>query len=192
MGESLVTGDEGLPAAVFIYKADGSTTAAWQSVKQIADREGAIRGELHASKAPFVKALGAWNQSVDPVNAFLCIYSHAGVKGIAPVSKPNRGDIIEWHELADALSHGVRYLWLLGCGTDHAHAAWADRLVPVAHHSLSTLESANWQPFIEFFAQEISVDEIVSADELMSPLRAVAPTLADHTIYRTNEKWSPQ
>lgn len=188
----MVIGAEELPAAVFIYKGDGSTAAAWHSVEVIADHEGWVRGELHHSKAPFLQALETWNLLVDPVDSFLCIYSHAGENGIAPVQRPNASDVVQWDELADALPRGVRYLWLLGCETDHAHIAWAERPVPVAHHCLSTLASVNWQPFIEFFAREISVEEILSPDELMARLSADNPVLASSTHYSTNAKWLPR
>jgi hypothetical protein len=189
---SLILGAQGLPAAVFIYKNDESVAAAWDSVQEIATREGAIRGELHHSKASFLQALKAWNLSVDSVDSFLCIYCHAGERGIAPLNTPDRRDIIQWDELADALPHGVRYLWLLGCETDHSHNAWAERSEPIAHHCLSTVASAYWQPFIEFFAREISVEEILSQDELMARLKAEEPLLASKTQYSSNVKWQPR
>jgi hypothetical protein len=91
----LVIGAETLPAAVFIYKGDGNTAAAWRSIEEIANHEGSIRGKLHHSKGLFLQALEAWNMSVDPVDSFLCIYSHAGARGIAPVNTPSASDIIQ-------------------------------------------------------------------------------------------------
>jgi len=188
----LVIGAEGLPAAVFIYKGDGTRAAAWNSAETIAAHQGAIRGEIHQSKASFLPAIRAWNLSVDPVNSFLCIYSHAGETGIAPVRTPELSDIIEWDELAGALPRGVRHLWLLACETDHAHNAWAERPVPLGHHCLSTTASAKWQPFIQFFAREISTEEILSPDELIARLRADEPLLASKTQYSSNPKWQPR
>lgn len=134
--------------------------AAWNAVNKIAAREGALRGELHDSKVPFLEGLNSWNQSLDPTNSFLCIYSHAGKSGIAPSNYPTREELVRWEELADALPRGVRHLWLLGCDTSRALEVWDERPAPVAHRCLVTTESKLWQPFIEFFAREISVREL--------------------------------
>jgi hypothetical protein len=192
MEDTLILGAQHSPAAVFIYKSDQSATDAWDSVIEIAAQEGAIRGELHDCKVSFLEGLTAWNLSVDPAaDSFLCIYSHAGKAGLAPSRRPPLGDVVQWDELADALPRGVRYLWLLGCGTDYSQDVWDARAKPVAHRTLSTLESAYWQPFIRFFAREISTDDIASQNELMDRLNADAPLLASKTTYSTNTNWKP-
>ncbi len=189
----MIVGTKDLPAAVFIYKGDQSVTDAWNSVIEIAGQEGSIRGELHNSKASFLRGLTAWNSSVDPAaDSFLCIYSHAGKAGIAPSGGSPLGDLVKWDELADALPRGVRYLWLLGCGTDYAQDVWETRAEPVAHRVLSTSESAYWQPFLKFFAREISTDDIAFTNELMERLRTDAPLLASKTTYSTNPNWKPR
>jgi hypothetical protein len=101
-------------------------------------------------------------------------------------------NMIPWDELADALPRGVRYLWLLGCETDYSHDTWDKRVVPVAHRKLSTPESAYWQPFVMFFAREISTDNIESQDELMNRLKTDAPLLASKTTYSINTNWKPR
>lgn len=188
----MVIGDQDLPAAVFVFKTDKTVAAAWDAVSKIADQEGALRGELHDSKVPFLEGLNSWNQSVDPTNSFLCIYSHAGKSGIAPSDSPTRDEIVRWEELADALPQGVRHLWLLGCDTNRALDVWDDFPVPVAHRCLFTTESKLWLPFIKFFAHEISVQNIHSSDELVDRLKADAPELASLTTYSTNPNWKPR
>ncbi len=188
----MTVGAQDLPAAIFVFKNDQTVAEAWDAVNKIADQEGAIRGERHGSKASFLEALESWNELVDPVNSFLCIYSHAGRTGIAPSRTPPRDDLVSWEELANALPRGVRHLWLLGCDTSVALESWGDLPVPVAHRCLVTVESEKWQPFIKFFAREISVDEIHSSDELVARLRADAPELASLTTYSTNLNWKPR
>lgn len=188
----MVVGDQGLPAAVFVFKSDTTAAAAWDAVNKIADQEGALRGELHDSKVPLLEGLNSWNQSVDPTNSFLCIYSHAGKSGIAPSDSPTPEEIVGWKELADALRRGVRHLWLLGCATNRALDVWNDSLIPVAHCCLVTTESKLWLPFIKFFAHEISVQNIHSSDELFDRLKADAPELAGLTTYLTNPNWKPR
>ncbi len=188
----MIVGAQDLPAAVFVFKKDKSVAAAWDAVNKIAAREGALRGEVHESKVPFLEGLYSWNQSVDPANSFLCIYSHAGKPGVAPSNSPTRDELVKWEELADALPRGVRHLWLLGCDTSCALEVWNELQVPVAHRCLVTTESKLWQPFIEFFAREISVQDIRSNDEVFERLKADAPELANLTTYSINPNWKPR
>jgi hypothetical protein len=94
-------GQLGYQGAVFIYKDDKTAVKAWADVEEIHKDHGGIRAELHNDKAEFLAALSAWSNSVDPANAFLCIYSHMGPPGINCVSGQTHTRI-SWAELANA------------------------------------------------------------------------------------------
>jgi hypothetical protein len=138
-----------------------------------------IRGELHRDKTSLLQGLQHWNSQVDPSSAFLCIYSHAGSPGIAPAPD---GPVVTWKELAAALPQGVQYLWLLGCDTSAAIEAWTERS-PVLHRILVTTESSYWQPFLKFFAYEISTTSITFDDEMHAVLSKVSPEMAAKTVF---------
>lgn len=171
-------------AAVFVYKDDASVPSADADIRAMNAAEGGIRGEIHADKEAFLNGLKRWNSGIEPTNAFLCIYSHAGDLGIAPVRKlPDRSRIISWTELAGALPRGVQYLWLLGCKTEKAVNAWGALGGPVRHRLLATDSKEPWEPFVKFFAHEISIDPITSDDEMEKVLEKSSPGLAKHTKY---------
>lgn len=171
-------------AAVFVYKSDDSVPFAEADIIIMNESEGGIRGEIHGDKQAFLSSLRTWNSGIDPTNAFLCIYSHAGAPGIAPIPKlPDISPIISWAELADALPQGVQYLWLLGCETEESIKAWKPLAAPVRHRLLATDISTKWEPFLKFFAHEISTDPIICDDEMRALLTEKAPKLASHTKY---------
>ena len=166
-------------AAVFVFKSDSTVSKAMEDVKNMNDKQGGIRGEIHCDKASFLDGLQRWNSQVDPTSAFLCIYSHAGISGIA--AAPD-GPIVTWEEIAAALPKSVQYLWLLGCDTSAAIDAWKDRS-PVLHRILVTTEGAPWRPFLKFFAYEISATSITFDDEMHAALTKVSPAMAASTTY---------
>ena len=188
-----VVGELSSSAAVFIYKSDSSAGRAWNDLEKIHATQHGIRGELHSDKSSFLLALSAWNSVVDSAESYLCIYSHAGLEGIAPDgNKSPASSIVRWNELATALPHGVRYLWLLGCETQSVLDRWRELEVPVAHHLLVTTTSFYWQPFLEFFALEISADTIISNDEISSVLERKSPDLAKHSQFYDFDNWIPR
>ena len=168
-------------AAIFIYKNDSTAPKAWEDVEHMHLAEGGIRGELHTNKSDFLKAVALWNAAVAATNSFLCIYSHAGVQGIAP--KPTLEAVIDWQELADALPNGVQYLWLVGCKTQEALNNWQPLGRPVLPRLLATDEEFPWQPFLKYFAAEISIAPITFDDEMSEHLLRKQPSLAAHTKY---------
>lgn len=183
MSSPIVVGDLSFQAAVFVYKNDASVPFAEVDIRTMNESEGGIRGELHSDKQIFLKALTDWNRKIDPRNAFLCIYSHAGSPGIAPIDKPEKSQIISWLEFADALPHGVQYLWLLGCRTEQAVKTWEPLGGPVRHRLLATDSKKYWEPFLKFFAHEISIDPIITDDEMEELLTKKYKGLASHTKY---------
>ena len=171
-------------AAVFVYKNDTSVRFAEADIRAMNKSEGGISGEIHGDKQAFISALRTWNSGIDPTNAFLCIYSHAGAPGITPIDElPDKSPIISWTELADALPQGVQYLWLLGCETEKSIKAWKTLAGPVRHRLLATDSSMYWEPFLKFFAHEISIDPIICDDEIRALLIEKSPELASHTKY---------
>lgn len=186
MSSPIIVGDLTSQAAVFVYKDDDSVTDAAADIRRMHASQGGIRGEIHADKQAFWDALTKWNSEAEPANAFLCIYSHAGDPGIAPTSD-DASRIISWTELADALPRGVQYLWLLGCETQKALNAWKALGGPVRHRLLATDSEVYWQPFLQFFAHEISIDPVTADDEMEERLAKSSPELAEHTKY-----FSPQ
>jgi len=183
MSSPIIVGNPSSQAAVFVYKDDGSVSQAAADIRSIHGKEGGIRGEVHSDKQAFLTALNNWNSGVDCNNSFLCIYSHAGSPGIAPVRKPSKSQVISWSELANALPHGLQYLWLLGCKTEQAVKAWEPLGGPVRHRLLATDSTEPWEPFLEFFADEISIDPITMDDEMERRLAKRSPELAKHTKY---------
>lgn len=187
----MVSGSLSSPAAIFIYKDDKSARPAWDAALAIDAAEGEIRAELHSERDSFLAALTEWNISVDPVNSYLCIYSHAGRNGITSDGSKNPSVFVTWQELAAALSLGVRRLWLLGCATDSSLDIWSTLDSPIAHHLLVTTESAYWLPFLKFFAWEISVDNIATTEDIVERLKETSPELAEHTAQYIFDGWTP-
>jgi hypothetical protein len=171
-------------AAVFVYKDDASVPFAEADIRTMNKSEGGIRGEIHGDKQAFLGALRTWNSGIDPRNAFLCIYSHAGAPGIAPIpALPDDPRVISWTQLADALPQGVQYLWLLGCKTEESINSWKPLGGPVRHLLLATDFSTPWEPFLKFFAHEISTSPIIYDNEMRALLTRESPELASHTKY---------
>jgi hypothetical protein len=188
--EPFVVGALHCQAAIFCYKADGTVDALKDDLNTIAGNPSQVRGEIHREKAQFLQAVQAWNRQSDPNEAFLCIYAHAGGPGIAPIggeefaSHPNRDNLlVTWDELAQALPHRVAYLWLLGCRTEQALKKWQALRNPVLRRLLATNAKYPWQPFVKWFAAEISLDPIVYNDEMVPLLLRKAPDLAAQTRY---------
>jgi hypothetical protein len=177
-----VSGKISCQAAIFIYKDDPTAAPAWLDVQKISNAEREIHAELHSEKASLLQALSLWNQATDSNGSFLCIYSHAGPLGINAVSGVAESRIT-WSELAAALPLGARYIWLLGCETEHALSHWSALAGPVKHRLLATDASKPWRPFLKFFASEIGLDPIRCDDEMTIRLRQQAPELAKHTRY---------
>lgn len=169
-------------AAVFVYKDDASQAEAWDAVTKINTDHGGVRGELHSSKAMLLKGLSEWSTRVDASNAFLCIYAHMGSDGMNCTSSLD-DRLVSWQELAEAISDGVEYLWLLGCKSEECLAAWSDLSNPVRHLLLATSESKYWQPLLRCFAAEISISNIVLDGDMPEKLKKMEPGLADHTVY---------
>ena len=176
-----VIGDLDCQAAVFVYKDDDSKDKAWEAVVGIEAGQ-PIRGEHHTDKDDFLAAISAWASNVDPDNAFLCIYAHMGDPGIAPVGEDD-GRIITWEELETVLGDGVHLLWLIGCKSEASMGVWNTSARPVRGFLLATSESQPWRPFIQFFADEISMDHIRPYDEMPAHLLKEAPDLAKLTKY---------
>jgi len=168
--------------AVFIYKNDKSGPAAWADVNAIYTSHGGIRGEWHTCKTEFLAGLKAWNVGIDPVNAFLCIYAHMGVPGLNSVGSMTPS-AVTWQELANALPHGVQYLWLAGCKSKECLKAWTPLTAPVRHRLLATTESKYWQPLLRVFAAEISITKITFDDQMSAKIAEMEPELSQHTQY---------
>lgn len=170
--------------AVFIYKDDNTVDKAWKTVRDIDVSERGIRGELHNSKTDFLEAIITWNQSVDPDNAYLCIYAHMGAPGLNCVSD-RPAAIVSWDELADALPKGVAYLWLVGCESKECLNAWDPLKIPVRHRLLVTKSSIYWGPLIKFFALELSIDPITYDDQMAEKIANISKGLEKDTQYFT-------
>ena len=177
-----VSGEITCQGAVFIYKNDGTQDEAWRAASQIDAEHGGIRRELHSDKNAFLAGLREWNEQVDPGNAFLCIYAHMGNPGLNCVGAVD-SNAVTWSELADALSAGVEYLWLVGCSSSACLSAWTPLAHPVRHLLLATSDSRLWLPLLKCFAAEISIDNIVMDGDMPDKLEKMEPELAKHTEY---------
>src|SRR6266436_5165887 len=108
---SVSIGELGCQGAIFVYKGDSSVDDAIAAVREIDKNHGGIRAVVGKDKEEFLTALRKWNESIEPDNAFLCIYAHMGALGINCVSG-QAATRITWVELARALPKGVHLLWL--------------------------------------------------------------------------------
>ena len=175
-------GELGYQGAVFIYKDDTTATSAWTDAKKIHTSHGGIRGELHDDKSQFLAGLKAWSESVDPSNAFLCIYAHMGVPGINCISG-QAATRVTWEELADAISDGVELLWLVGCRSQECLKKWTPLASPIRHLLLATSESKPWRPLLKCFAAEINIKHIRYYDEMPNYLVKASSELGKLTTY---------
>jgi len=181
-----VVGDSDCQAAVFVYKNDCSGPSAWTDVKAINASPRSIRGEWHTRKSHLLSGLRKWNESVDPENAFLCVYAHMGESGlncVRPVTPSAVTWEVTWQELADELPRGVQYLWLLGCESQECMKSWSPLGSPVRHRLLVTTESKYWQPLLKVFAAEISLEQIAFDDQMSAKIAQAEPELSKHTRY---------
>jgi hypothetical protein len=190
MSEPHVIGDLSCQAAVFCYKGDNTVVPLRNDLDRMAGAPPMVRGEIHDDKVRFLAALTKWNEQCDPPAAFLCIYAHSGEPGIAPIggkqlqSHPDPESlIISWEDLALAIPKGVAYLWQLGCRTEEALKSWQALRGLVSSRLLATDAKEPWQPFVKWFAAEISLDPIFYNDEMMSVLKRKMPELAGRTHY---------
>ena len=178
-----IVGERAHQGAVFVYKDDGTESAAWADVEEMVHTShGPIRGELHSNKQELLTGLKTWNEAVDPSNAHLCIYSHMGAPGIGCAPK-NSSAIVTWLELQTALPLGVATLWLLGCNSQECLGYWNDLAKPVRNVLLATSGSKCWLPFLKRFAAEIDMENVRPYDEMPVYLARVEPELSKHIQY---------
>jgi len=174
-------GSRACAAAMFIYLDDNLRDKVWRRVRRIPSKQGPICGERYRYKQEFLDALNDWTAESDPANSYLCICAHAGSAGINSV--PGQDSTrIKWSELAEAIAHPVRYLWLVGCHTNECLRHWDPLSGPVGHLLMATTENAT-PKLIRFFAHEISINNIVSDGEMPELLRRKAPDLASITEF---------
>jgi hypothetical protein len=177
-----IVGNTDYQGAVFVYKNDGTEQLAWADVNAINTTHGGIRGELHTDKTHFINGLKTWNTSVDPINAFLCIYAHMGTPGLNCVAGMTPS-AVTWQELADALPKGVQYLWLVGCDSQECMKTWSPLSSPVRHRLLATSKDECWKPLLRVFAAEISINNITCDDKMTTLIAGLEPDLSKHTHY---------
>jgi hypothetical protein len=181
-------GPEGSHGGVFVYKRDSRVPEASKALEDIRATQ-VIRGELHEDRQEFLSALHRWNSKLDDENAYLCIYAHAGLRGIncygqhdadLPTRNASR---ISWGDLALALPNKVEMIWILGCKTELAMTAWRPLKRTVARYLFVTRESANFVSLLPEFAAEVQFDPIIPYDRIREHLRQRSPVLAQHTDY---------
>jgi hypothetical protein len=177
-------GKLGYQGAIFIYKEDSTSRKAWADAEAINKQHGAIRAELHNDKAEFLAGLAAWCDSIDPGNAFLCIYAHMGPAGINCVSGQNHTRI-SWDELAKAITNTkkIELIWLVGCNSAECLKKWDPLAGPVRHLLLATSDSKPWRPQLKCFAAEIDIIPIHFYDEMPEFLSEQEPELGKLTTY---------
>jgi hypothetical protein len=175
-------GELGYQAAVFIYKDDSTAARAWGDVEAIHTDHGGIRAELHNDRTELLAGLKAWSESVDPSNAFLCIYAHMGPPGINCISGKSETRVT-WEELAKSLAKGVELIWLVGCKSGECLKKWTPLSSPVRHLLLATSASKPWRPLLKCFAAEIDIKHIRYYDEMPDYLSKVEPELGKLTTY---------
>lgn len=175
-------GELGYQGAVFIYKDDSSVAAAWADAKNIHATHGGIRAEHHNDKSKFLAGLEAWSKSVDPSNAFLCLYAHMGSPGINCISGKAETRVT-WVELAKSLAKGVELIWLVGCKSEECLKTWTPLASPVRHLLLATSASKPWRPLLKCFAAEIDIKVIRYYDEMPGYLSQAEPELGKLTTY---------
>lgn len=76
----------------------------------------------------------------------------------------------------------MRYLWLVGCHTEECLKHWNPLSGPVGHLLMATTENAP-PKLVRFFAQEISINNIVRDGEMPELLRKKVPDLAGITEF---------
>jgi hypothetical protein len=147
----------------------------------IQTKEGPICGERYREKQEFLDALKDWTAKSDPTNSYLCICAHAGKPGISCVPRQD-AMLITWSELAKAIVHPVRYLWLVGCHTEECLKDWHPLSGPVGHLLMATTQNAP-PKLVRFFVHEISTNNIILDGEMPELLRKKAPDLAKITEF---------
>jgi hypothetical protein len=168
-------------AAMFVYLADHPRDKVWQSVRRIQTKEGPICGERYRYKQEFLDALKDWTAKSDLANSYLCICAHAGRLGINS-GRGQDATRIKWSELAKAIAHPVKYLWLVGCHTNECLKHWDPLSGPVGHLLMATTRNAP-PKLVRFFAHEISINNIVPDGGMPKLLRRKAPDLARITKF---------
>lgn len=180
-------GSRASQAALFVFKNDGSRQSqAWANARNLRD----VRCELHIDPPNLVKGLTQWNKGVDPTNAFLAVYAHMGAAGMAPTTT---GPILRWADFQAALPYNVHTLWLAGCSSKHALAAWpTPAQSPVRGSLLITSASKDWMPLVSLFEREVSLDDITFFDEMEALVKGLM--LTDDVNYldaSDPQEWKP-
>lgn len=166
-----VRGEAKCQGAVLVYKADKKTQTAWDDTAEIKD----IYRVLRNRRADILDEITQWRRGVNEDNSFVAIYSHMFDGGMAPTERPNPSEVVTWGELREALGK-VHTLWLIGCESQHAMAAWpTPKDSPVTGTMLVTSESQDWIELVAAFGHEVSLDSIVFFDQMEDHLRKLLP-----------------
>lgn len=169
------------PAAVLVYKADGTEVQAESEIGRL-QKKVRVGGEVHDAKQSFLNSLAQWNGAVDPGNAFLCIYSHMGAAGLCCVKNdPQR--LVTWSEVAQALERRVEVVWLVGCHSREAVPSWSGTANPVLHFLAATSDSKYFLPLVPVFGYEISFTPSFAFVEMPAIIRQIDSKMADVTDY---------
>lgn len=175
-------GTPGCQGAIFVYKDDPTAADAERELLRL-NSNFPVTGEIHSNPDELRQGLLDWNQSIEPENAFLCIYAHMGKPGISCVGEDGGGRIVTWEEIASALPKRVEVLWLVGCTSQYSMDVWIEGKNPVLKYLVATSKSEYFLPLVPLFRYEISINPVFYFDEMPLVLEYKDQNISSITEY---------